>query len=78
MPRRKHYLKTPRRTDAILVTASCHAAPGLFLDWDDMTSEHRDEFDLHGPIPCEGGGVPGEWCEGCRFGNVEFDREYEP
>ena len=70
--------KVARETKTVLITAECLADPGLFLDWDEMTSEARDEFDVNGPIPCEGGGVPGEWCEQCRFGEVDFDREYEP
>lgn len=78
MKRQKFKLKQPRRVDTILITAQCFADPVLFLPWDEMTSEARDEFDVNGPIPCEGGGVPGEWCEQCRFGNVEFDREYQP
>ena len=76
--KQKHYLKKPRRIGYVLVTAMCHAARGLFLAWDEMEPEGRDEFNLNGPIPCEGGGVPGEWCEECRFGTVDHDREYEP
>lgn len=73
----KFRLKIARETTTILITAECFADPVLFLDWDEMPLGARGEFEVRGPIPCEGGGVPGEWCEQCRFGNVGFDREYD-
>lgn len=75
-PKNEYRLKQPRSVDTILVTATCYAAPVLFIRWDDMPKGAKDEFDRNGPIPCEGGGTPGEWCEQCRFGQVEFDRDY--
>lgn len=51
--------------------AICYADPILFLSFDDMPKAAQKEFSKHGSIPCEGGGVPGEWCRGCRFGGVE-------
>lgn len=45
----------------------CHADPELFLDWDDLSKEAKKEFEKNGTIPCEGGGVIGLFCDGCRF-----------
>lgn len=50
--------------------AYCYADEQLFLPWEEMNEKSRLEFTLNGPIPCEGGGVPGFWCEACRFGHI--------
>ena len=60
--------KTPRCESN--VRCQCLAKPVLFLDWDKMPKSAQQEFTKNGPIPCEGGGVPGPWCEECRFGKV--------
>lgn len=52
------------------VRCQCFAKPVLFLAWEKLPKSARDEFTNNGPIPCEGGGVPGAWCSGCRFGEV--------
>jgi len=62
----KFRLSTIRRKAEL--EAQCFADPELFKPWDQMTAAAKSEFDKNGPIPCEGGGVPGEWCNGCRFG----------
>jgi hypothetical protein len=63
--------KKPRASSA--VRCDCHAKPVLFRPWEKMPEAAKREFKINGPIPCEGGGIPGEWCAGCRFGKV-----YEP
>ena len=63
------YRKTTKRATAEIV-ADCFADPRLFVGWDKMTDAERNEFTVNGPIPCEGGGIPGTWCDGCRFGEV--------
>lgn len=65
--------KLPRQT-AIMIY-QCFAKPVLFLPWDDMPKTAQREFKKNGPIPCEGGGMPGEWCLNCRFGAVEVSEE---
>ena len=52
------------------VRCQCFAKSDLFLDWDDMSLAAKNEFARNGPIPCEGSGTPGIWCDGCRFGKV--------
>jgi hypothetical protein len=43
----------------------CHAPDDVFEpEWDDIDPEHREIMEDRGGIPCEGGGVPGPWCEG--------------
>lgn len=66
------YTVIPR--SVVLVRVACHAAPGLFLPWERMTVAAQREFETNGPIPCEGGGAPGEWCAGCRFGEINEPR----
>jgi len=56
-----------RQTDT---RVECFADPELFKPWGEMSSKAKQEFDVNGPIPCEGGGLPGLWCDGCRFGHV--------
>ena len=49
----------------------CHANAGYFLRWEDVPAPLKDELDVHGALPCEGGGEPGMWCTKCRFGSEE-------
>jgi hypothetical protein len=49
----------------------CHAEPGYFLPWAEVPEALQDELDVNGGLPCEGGGVPGLWCQDCRFGSSE-------
>lgn len=69
MPNRSKYLQAEPRASS-MTFAECFAAPELFQPWEQMTKAARREFSVNGPIPCEGGGVPGEWCARCRFGKV--------
>ena len=55
----------------------CHADPAMFLPWEKLPEEFIQEITANGSIPCEGGGLPGEWCGGCRFGE-ELDRNHDP
>ena len=64
----KFFQKTPRCTATIQFR--CHAKISLFLEWDKMTASAQMEFIDNGPVPCEGGGIPGDWCGACRFGKV--------
>lgn len=61
---------TTRKVLTYTFTAECYADPALFKPWEQLSMAEQDEFGLHGSIPCEGGGVPGSWCEDCRFGEV--------
>lgn len=74
MAKNKFLLKEPRCiTDT---RAYCYASPELFKSWASMSKAARKEFDKNGPIPCEGGGIPGQWCDMCRFGTVDEPEEY--
>ncbi len=73
MAKSKFYQDEPRQIGTI--DFECHAKPELFLAWDDMSKAAQKEFTKNGPIPCEGGGVPGEWCATCRFGRVKRDAD---
>lgn len=51
--------------------AHCYAVDLIFDDealWPDALFQDMTE---HNGIPCEGSGVPGLWCEDCRFGVLE-------
>lgn len=65
--------KTPRKTTATV--AKCFGDPQLFER--EITPAVRAEMAKNGPIPCAGGGVPGVWCETCRFGVVADPIEIE-
>lgn len=65
-PKRQPFRNDSPRAIATL-EIPCMADPMLFRRWEDMPPKARKEFEKNGPIPCEGGGVPGEWCLGCRF-----------
>ena len=69
MAKKSRYRQTRPRSIAML-TVECFAAPALFKPWEKMTAGQQNEFAANGPIPCEGGGLPGEWCAGCRFGKI--------
>lgn len=62
-------IKEPRAKSTL--EAECYAHPRLFLPYEQLNKAERREFDTNGPIPCEGGGTPGEWCNGCRFGGLQ-------
>lgn len=62
-------IETPRATT--VVRCHCHAAPELFLPWEMLSKSAKAEFGENGGIPCEGDGMPGEWCSGCRFGAID-------
>ena len=64
----KFLQRKPRLSATVL--CECYASPILFEPWYQMPEAARQEFEINGPIPCQGGGVPGEWCAGCRFGKV--------
>lgn len=49
------------------VEFECHAPEGYFLAWEKVPDEFKAEIEDAGPIPCEGGGAIGTWCEDCRF-----------
>ena len=49
----------------------CHADPGFFGDERTLTAAHHADLAAHNGLPCDGGGVPGPWCEHCRFGHDE-------
>jgi hypothetical protein len=49
----------------------CYADPRYFLPWDEVPDVLKDELEANGELPCEGGGMPGWWCEECRFGKGE-------
>ena len=68
MAKSKFKTAMPREIGTIQV--QCFAKPVLFGKWDEMPQAARDEFANNGPIPCEGGGKLGTWCDGCRFGSV--------
>lgn len=66
----------PHTTVRYTFTASCAIDPGFIKPWDAYTEAQKDEFFLHGPLPCDGGFRPGLWCEDCRFGHVSvFEAE---
>lgn len=52
---------------------ACHADPVLFTpDFEELPEELQTAFNTGSlKIPCEGGGVPGEWCGDCTFGVTE-------
>lgn len=66
-------MTTPTR--ATRIECTCFADPVLFLDWDEVPAEAQNEISVNGPIPCEGGGLPGEWCQDCRFGKLSDPEE---
>lgn len=60
--------ETPRASQGLV--AHCYAMPALFLPWEELSPAARQEFTTHGPIPCEGSGAVGVWCQSCRFGEL--------
>ena len=61
--------ESPRRIT--LWEAQCYGMPELFVPWESMSEEAKNEFEENGGVSCEGSGVPGPWCIGCRFGEME-------
>ena len=62
--------KEPRRK--VTLTVRCFAVDDMFTPkFTDMPESLQRAFDDGLTIPCEGGGVPGEWCRECVFGEME-------
>lgn len=59
------------------VQCDCYAKPSLFKPWEKLSQSAKNEFLIHGPIPCGGGGVPGIWCADCRFGKLHDPQEVD-
>lgn len=55
----------------------CHAPLVLKKPWEQLKPSAKAEFTKNGPIPCEGGFAPGEWCEQCRFGGKGVQEDAE-
>ena len=51
--------RTARAWVVYTVEATCYADPVLFQPWEQLSKAQHDEFEVHGPIPCDGDGVPG-------------------
>ena len=77
MPKTPYRTTTPRMTLIYTLTAQCFVDPLLAMPWEAMGEAEQHEFEQNGPIPCEGGFVPGEWCGDCRFGLVEMSEGEE-
>lgn len=76
MPANNKFRRHKRRIRAI-IAADCFADKSLFLPWENLSRAAKNEFDKNGPVPCEGGGIPGEWCSNCRFGKLlNIDMEF--
>ncbi|MHA2063398.1 MAG: hypothetical protein ACXABY_03350 [Candidatus Thorarchaeota archaeon] len=73
----KYRLEEPRETRIVLFDCYCYIHPDLLQPSKKLTEAHWKEFEENGSIPCEGGGVPGERCDACRFGVVERDDKWE-
>lgn len=52
----------------------CLAHPLYFVAWALVPPGLKDELETNGGLPCEGGGLPGPWCEACRFGEAQAAR----
>lgn len=67
----------PRAKVEVVTTYACHAPEALFAE--ELDPEVEAQFlrvVKNGGLPCDGGGVPGEWCARCYFSvvkNEEFD-----
>lgn len=60
-------LDTPRTFANTVV--ECYGSPELFEQ--NPSREVEDACMQDGPIPCEGSGVLGLYCQDCRFGLIE-------
>jgi len=64
--------RLPTYRGTAIVRYRCYADPRYFLAWDDVPEVLKDELDAHDELPCWGSlGVPGWWCQACRFGATE-------
>lgn len=65
----KFRTKEPREERGF--SAACYADKRMFVkEFTDMPKPMQEIFNVIS-LPCEGGGVPGWWCEQCVFGEIE-------
>ena len=55
------------RTETL--TYKCNAPDEVFVErYEDVPEEHKNIIESQGSLPCDGGGIPGEWClRGCAY-----------
>lgn len=78
MPSKPKPIKPPLTKDSrsdTIIKFSCHAPAYYFLATEVVPKKCWDEIRSNGPLPCSGGGVPGEWCMRCRFGKFKEVQE---
>jgi hypothetical protein len=57
------------RKSIVTLEIRCSANEDYFTDT--IPDEVNAELIANGPIPCEGQGYLGYWCDECRFGRVQ-------
>lgn len=64
------YRQETSRASAVWI-AQCFVGEALTQPWEQLTDAQQQEFEDHGPVPCDGSFGPGPWCWDCRFGHFE-------
>ena len=54
------------RNHVIVIDITCKLSQKYFKAWKYLTAKQRAAFENH-PTRCDGGGVIGTWCKGCKF-----------
>jgi hypothetical protein len=71
-------MKTPnaRKKVEIVYKIECHAPQDVFLENEaDIPAELSAYMFKHCAmgLNCDGGGIPGMWCDGCPFATIETE-----
>lgn len=61
------------RIERTIEKFNCGAPEVLFGEWDDVPSDLKEQVDKQNGLPCDGGGVPGEWCSDCQWDGGAYD-----
>lgn len=69
-----------RKKVEVVYEIKCHAPADVFLeDEADIPAELAAYLDEHCSmgLGCDGGGVPGMWCDGCPFATITVEEWHE-
>lgn len=63
--------RTEEPRAVVILEAKCFAPSAMFTaEWEDIPKKFQAVYSENN-IPCEGGGVAGEWCAKCPFGSLD-------
>ncbi|GAG77358.1 unnamed protein product [marine sediment metagenome] len=66
------------RRNRTMYLYDCHAPPeAIDRDWHNMPGRIKNTILEMSGLRCDGGGVPGPWCESCKWGKTDIEQNVD-